>query len=74
MSRPLERLPGADREALEAAATALGPGGDDFLAEARPGLTGLGFDPGRADQILSLNGSYTFGLRVDGVPTRQAGF
>jgi len=67
----LRAAPGSDREALEGAATALGPGGDDFLVEARPGLRGLGFDPGLADQILSLNGSYTFGVRVDGVPARS---
>jgi hypothetical protein len=67
----LRAAQGSDRETLEGAATALGPGGDDFLVEARPGLTGLGFDPGRADQILSLNGSYTFGVRVDGVPARS---
>ncbi|MDQ2676561.1 MAG: hypothetical protein M3Y34_07100 [Actinomycetota bacterium] len=65
--------PGSDRRALEAIAGALGPGGDDFLAEARPGLARLGFDPGNASQIVSLNGSYTFGLRVDGVSTRRLG-
>lgn len=63
--------PGPARKALMATAGALGPGGDDFLAEARSGLARLGYDPGRADQLLSLNGSYTFGLRVDGVPTRR---
>ena len=66
----IRAAPGPNRQALEGTATALGPGGDDFLVEARSGLTELAFDPGEARQILSLNGSYTFGVRVDGVPTR----
>lgn len=63
--------PGSNRAALESVSTALGPGGDDFLAEAQRPLARLGFDPYQADQLLSLNGSYTFGVRVDGLRTSE---
>jgi hypothetical protein len=48
------------------AGRALGPGGDDLLGDRRASAA-LGVDPADAEQVLSASGSFTFGVRLDGV-------
>jgi hypothetical protein len=63
---PALREAGGD-DALKSAGPALGPGGGDLFDEFQPKLAELGADPYDADGALSVNASYTFGVRLDGV-------
>lgn len=63
--------PGSDVQALRELAPALGPGADDFLDESRTGLARLGLDPLAASEVISISGSYAFGVRLDGVDTAR---
>ena len=53
--------------ALRSAGPALGPGGGDLFDELRPKLVQLGADPYEAERAVSINASFTFGVRLDGV-------
>ena len=64
----VEALPHDD---LEWAARALGPGGDRLVRDPRS-TTGLGLRLADARRLVSLSGSYVFGLRADGVETEAA--
>lgn len=52
---------------LRSAGPALGPGGGDLFSEFQPKLAELGADPHGSDQAMSINASFTFGVRLDGV-------
>jgi hypothetical protein len=64
----VEALPHED---LEWAARALGPGGDRLVRDSRS-TAGLGLRLADARRVVSLSGSYVFGLRADGVETEAA--
>jgi len=49
------------------AGPALGPGGGDLFDELQPKLSELGADPYGSYQAMSINASFTFGVRLDGV-------
>jgi hypothetical protein len=49
-------------------ALALGPGADDLLARPAEAKRALGADPRDASEAVSISGSYTLGVRLDGVP------
>lgn len=66
----LREHPGAP-EILRSAGPALGPGGGDLFDELQPKLSELGADPYESDEALSVNASYTFGVRLDGVDPAQ---
>jgi hypothetical protein len=63
--RALARETDLDAE-LYWAARALGPGGEDLIRD-RLAVSELGIDPRRTDRLLSLSGSYVFGIRMDGI-------
>lgn len=64
----LRDSPDPDPEStLSSAGPALGPGGGDLFSEFQPKLSELGADPYGAEQALSINASFTFGVRLDGV-------
>lgn len=70
--RALKRTSGA--EAVTDAASALGPGADELLEDHRRLRHSIGVDPLRADEAVSLGGSYAFAARLDGVaPGRLPG-
>jgi hypothetical protein len=50
---------------------ALGPNARSVIEEARRLRRRLGFDPRTADRLVSVGGSYAFGLRLDGVDGRH---
>jgi len=56
---------------LRSAGPALGPGGGDLFDEFQPKLSELGADPHEADEALSVNASFTFGVRIDGIDPAQ---
>ena len=62
--------PDADRY-LRQAGPALGPGGGDLFDELQPELLKLDADPYGSDMALSVHGSFTFGVRLDGVDPTQ---
>lgn len=67
------REAGYDRELIaDAFALGLGPGGDDAFEEGDALEEALGLDPFGASRAVSLGGSYTFGVRLDGVATGEA--
>jgi hypothetical protein len=68
--RALAREANLDDE-LDWAARALGPGGEDLI---RDGLarSELGVEPRRTRRLVSLSGSYVFGVRMDGVDSAAA--
>ena len=51
-------------------ATALGPNAGSFVNEAAALRHRFGLDPLAADQLVSMGGSYAFGMRLDGVDGR----
>jgi hypothetical protein len=53
-------------ESIRWAAKALGPGADDIIDDESARLS-AGFRPEAADRIVSIAGSYAFGMRFDGV-------
>ena len=63
---PVLREAGGD-DALRSAGPALGPGGGDLFDELQPKLADLGADPYGSAGALSVNASFTFGVRLDGV-------
>jgi hypothetical protein len=66
----LARRSGASRELV---ADALGPNAGSVV-EAAPQLRRrFGFDPLSADRLVSVGGSYAFGLRLDGIDGRRLG-
>jgi hypothetical protein len=58
---------GLDRDVM---ATALGPNAGSFVDEAAALRRRFGLDPLAADRLVSMGGSYAFGLRLDGVDGR----
>ena len=64
----VEALPHDD---LEWAARALGPGGDRLVRDPAS-TTALGLRLADARRLVSLSGSYVFGVRADGVETEAA--
>ena len=60
----LATLPPRERRRLEAA---LAPNATSVLDASRPLTRRYGFDPRRARELISVGGSYAFGLRLDGV-------
>ncbi len=56
---------------LRSAGPALGPGGGDLFDELQPKLSELGANPYESDEALSVNASFTFGVRLDGVDPTQ---
>ena len=52
---------------------ALGPNAGSVIEEAPRLRQHFGFDPLRAERLVSVGGSYAFGLRLDGVDGRQLG-
>jgi hypothetical protein len=52
---------------------ALGPNARSVVEEARGLHRRFGFDPMTAEQLISVGGSYAFGLRLDGVNGHQLG-
>jgi hypothetical protein len=50
-------------------ATALGPNAETVVEEAPAFRRRFGFDPLAAERLVSVGGSYAFGLRLDGVDT-----
>jgi hypothetical protein len=59
------RAEGRPAYELTWAAGALGPGGDDIARG--EGTERAGLDPGEAEQLIAVVGSYTIGARFDGV-------
>ena len=57
---------GSPRERARVA-LALGPGGDDMLRRAAATGRAIGADPRDASQAVSISGSYTLGVRIDGL-------
>jgi hypothetical protein len=59
---------GLDQEVI---ATALGPNAGSFVDEAPKLRREFGLDPLAADRLVSVGGSYAFGLRLEGVDGRR---
>jgi hypothetical protein len=57
---------GEGRQAAIAAASALGPGADEMFQDRRSLERSTGIRPLEADEALSVGGSYTFAVRLDG--------
>jgi hypothetical protein len=51
-------------------ATALGPNAETLIQEAPVLRRRFGFDPLAAERLVSIGGSYAFGLRLDGIDAR----
>jgi hypothetical protein len=66
----LARRSGASRELV---ADALGPNAGSVVEAARQLRRRFGFDPLSADRLVSVGGSYAFGLRLDGIDGRGLG-
>src|ERR671911_1591106 len=67
------QLAGEGGAGVELIAEALGPNAGSVI-EAAPLLRRrFGFDPLSAERLISVGGSYAFGLRLDGVDGRQLG-
>ena len=52
-------------------ATALGPNAETVIEAARLFRRRFGFDPLAAERLISIGGSYAFGLRLDGVDAQR---
>jgi hypothetical protein len=65
----------AERSGLgaDSIADALGPNADTVIETAPLLRRRFGFDPLSAERLVSVGGSYAFGLRLDGVDGRQLG-
>lgn len=56
---------GSPNKSLGWAAEALGPGADDLIMNGTAGSSAR-IDPAKTDRIVSISGSYAFGIRFDG--------
>lgn len=61
---------GLDRAGPELVEGALGPNAETVVSGAPALRRRLGFDPATATRLISVGGSYAFGLRLDGVDGR----